>query len=212
MKEYFPALAYPFRDRGYVTSMIAVIILFIPVITSYALMLGKVANVIIYGYLFCFFMKMVLESSNGNDTICDFPPFESYMESMVLPFFRVTVLTLICFFPGTLSDNLEWKESTTWMLYIAGFLYFPLAFMRVSIMESITAISPIQIFRTFLKIPIPCILLSLFSAMVMVISTLASETSILINIVLVPVHFYMFSVLMNIMGRFFRNYEDAFDF
>lgn len=212
MKEYFPALAYPFRNSGYVTSMIAVIILFIPAITSYSLMIGKIASVIIYGYLFCFFMKMVLESSNGNDAICDFPHFESYMESMVLPFFRVTVLTLICFFPGALSTHLEWEESTTWLLYTAGFLYFPLAFMRLSIMESITAISPIQIFRTFLKIPVPCILLSLFSAMVMVIYNWKSETSIIINIALVPVHFYILSVLMNIMGRFFRNYEDAFDF
>lgn len=212
MKEYFPALAYPFRDRGYVTSVIAVIILLILVILPFAPLLGNVASIIIQGYLFCFFMKMVLESSNGNDAICDFPGFESYMESMVLPFFRVTVLTLICFLPGALSTHLEWEESTTWMLYTAGFLYFPLAFMRLSIMESITAISPIQIFRTFLKIPVPCILLSLFSAMVMVIYNWESETSIIINIALVPVHFYMLSVLMNIMGRFFRNYEDAFDF
>lgn len=212
MKEYFPALAYPFRDRGYVTSVIAVIMMFALAILPFSPMLGNIVSIILYGYLFCFFMKMVLESSNGNDAICDFPSFESYMESMVLPFFRVTVLTLICFFPGALSTHLEWEESTTCMLYIAGFLYFPLAFMRMSIMESITAISPIQIFRTFIKIPVPCLLLILFSAMVMAIYNWESETSIIINIALVPVHFYMLNVLMNIMGRFFRNHEDAFDF
>ncbi len=201
MKDYLTALGYPFRGHGRIITIISIILCWVSVFGG---------AIILTSYFTVFFMKMVQSSGMGEDDLCDFPsPYEGWIDSIILPYFRISALILVSFGPCALAVWQEWPDATVFILGLLGYLYFPMAFLRVALTESFHGMSPIGWWQSVSEIPWPYAKLTAFSTLVITICAILPEFYPAVFISR-PIQFILICISMNILGKFYRKHEDAF--
>lgn len=215
MSSYLSSLGYPFRERPAVF-FFGVMILWAMLLALWAPVIGVIANLFLMGYMCAFFMKMVQQSALGEDGICLFPDFESFFETIVMPYIRCIVCCVVSLLPLIIFGNMtDWGDDdfpgydlVLWGTLVFPILYLPAAFMRTAVLESFSGLSLRAWWRMCRRMPWAYLGLVLcFCTGGLVLYLLPSGY--LLNFAMVPVQLYIICVLMNICGRFMLKHEDA---
>ena len=158
-------------------------------------------------------MKIVWSTSTGNDALCDIPSFENFLDSIIKPTCRLFILALVCLaLPVATILSLDgiMAISVSLLLLLPSLFYFPVAFIRLSIMENITGLSPAECFDTIREIPGPYLLLCACSLPIWAF-LLITPFYTMFNFYTLPVQYYLICVYLNIMGKFYLKYKEEFD-
>jgi hypothetical protein len=160
------AFIYPMRGAGIFILLVGMII-FTGIRLGTVMMstgsvrgigLGGTMQLILGGYLFTFLQNIIHSTAAGDDEVPDLPGI-NFLEDILLPFFRLLGLVLVCFAPAiafvilavaTASPSLAIGVLPA-MLF--GCAYFPMAFLAVAILDSVGAVNPLVILPSILKVP-----------------------------------------------------------
>lgn len=213
MSDYLSSLGYPFRGRPMVF-VFAVLIIWAMLLAAWAPVIGWIAVFCFLMPFMCvFFMKMVQQSSMGDEEMCLFPELEEWLDGLMMPFIRLVVCIGVSFLPlAFYLHRLDWEMdgtgSMSWLFIAAGVIYFPGAFMRTSVLESFSGLSPVGWWMLVRKAPLSYAgLVGAFSVGGWVILNLPS--GLLMDFAMAPVKLYVTCVLMNMCGLFMLKHEFA---
>jgi hypothetical protein len=162
------AFGYPFRGSGFFLMLIGIII-FAGLKYGRVMMLaggfrpfvfGTLLQVFSGGYLFTFLQSIIHATTAGDREMPDLPGMSNFVDDILMPFFRLLGLVLICFTPAIgLAIWVGMSGETTGVVAVIGatvlgFIYFPMAFLAVAILDSVAAANPLVIVPSMLKVPI----------------------------------------------------------
>lgn len=209
MSDYLSSLGYPFRGRPMVF-IFGVLIIWAMYLASWAPVIGWIANFcFLMPFMGVFFMKMVQQSSMGEEEICQFPEIDDWFDSLLMPFVQLIVCMVVSFLPLVFYLNaVDWEPegSLIWLFIAVAAIYFPGIFVRTAVLESFSGISPLGWWQLVRKAPVAYAgLVGVFCAGLWVILIL--PTGPLTNFAMAPVKLYITCVLMNMGGRFMLKHE-----
>ncbi len=162
------ALAYPFRGGGIMMLIfgMAVLALFeISLLTvGMANLRLKIGGLFLTlftgGYFFSFLQNILHSTSSGDPELPDLPSFGNAWDDLALPFFRLLGLGLISFGAaiglevwGQVSDNQTVLYAAMATRFL-GFIYFPMAFLAVAMLDSLPAANPLVVIPSVFKVPL----------------------------------------------------------
>lgn len=156
------AFAYPFRGAGVFLVMVGIIIssslkygaLMISLGRFWMLVCGVIMQIIAGGYLFTFLQAIIHSTAAGDREMPELPGMSNFLEDILLPFFRLLGLTLICFGPAVAVGLAGVPAPAIYATAILGALYFPMAFLAVAILDSVGAANPLVVMPSILKVPL----------------------------------------------------------
>ena len=175
------AFAYPFRGTGIMILVVGALLIgglgwlsggtrfgFVPRTLGWTL----IVMVFAYGYLFSFTQNIIHSTASGEDEMPPLPSMGNFWEDILLPCLQLFGLTLVSFAPtiilgivyGTAifstlmqAGSMEGVAGKLMILgaaYIAGLVYFPMAFLAVAILDSVMASNPFTVLRAIFKVPL----------------------------------------------------------
>lgn len=146
MSDYLSSLGYPFRGRPMVF-VFSVMMVWGVFLAARDVLIGWIAAFcFLLPFMCAFFMKMVRQSAMGEEDICPFPELDEWLDSLMLPFVRLVVCIIVSFLPfAVYAHTAAWAADTTlaWLFLAAGVIYFPGVFMRTSVRERFSGLSPV---------------------------------------------------------------------
>ena len=107
------------------------------------------------GYLFSFLKNVIYASAEGDEQMPDWPELSEWKADIVSPMFQLVVTATLCFAPA-LTLHLWFEGDYPWLTGIfalAGCCYFPMAFLGVAMFDSLTALNPLFVVGSILKVP-----------------------------------------------------------
>jgi len=125
------------------------------------LIFGAILEIFAGGYLFTCLQAM-LHSTAAEDPEPPGPPLANFFDDIFVPFFRLLGLTVFCFGPAlglavwvllTQQEAFSAGHIALWAATIFGYLYFPMAFLAMAILDSIVAANPLLVVPSMLKTP-----------------------------------------------------------
>ncbi len=157
-------------------------------------------------------MKMVRQSGPWEKRIS--APFLNWMNGLTPScclFVRLVVCIIVSFLPfAVYAHTAAWAADTTlaWLFLAAGVIYFPGVFMRTSVRERFSGLSPVGWWGLVRRAPFSYAgLLGAICAGGWIILNLPSGP--LMDFAMVPVKLYVACVLMNMCGLFMLKHEFA---
>jgi hypothetical protein len=164
------AFVYPVRGMGILMIIAAMVIVSVLKFGQIAmkfgtirmLMFGIVLEICAGGYLFTF-LQAILHSTAAEDPEPPSPPFANFFDDIFVPFFKLLALFLFCFAPATalgvwviLTHQPEFSAGhfAFWGASLFGYLYFPMAFLSMAILDSMLAANPLLVVPSILKAPL----------------------------------------------------------
>ncbi len=145
MSDYLFSLGYPFRGRPMVF-VFSVMMVWGMFLAARDVLIGWIAAFcFLLPFMCAFFMKMVRQSAMGEEDICPFPELDEWLDSLMLPFVRLVVCIIVSFLPSAVyAHTAAWAADTplAWLFLAAGVIYFPGVFMRTSVRECFSGLSP----------------------------------------------------------------------
>ncbi|HEY5915096.1 MAG TPA: FHA domain-containing protein [Verrucomicrobiae bacterium] len=162
------AFLYPLRGAGVIIVIVG-IVLFGMIKGGHALfrfgtlrtiIFGVILEIFAGGYLFSYLQGIVHSSVAEDRELPDLPGIANFAEDVIIPFFRFLGLTLFCFLPaiGTgiwfLSSRAPGAEYVFLGAVAFGYLYFPMAFLAVAVLDAITAGNPLVVMPSIARVPL----------------------------------------------------------
>jgi FHA domain len=175
------AFAYPFRGTGILILMVGALLLgglgwlsggtrfgFVPRSFGWTL----IFMVFTYGYLFSFTQNIIHSTAIGEDEMPPLPSMGNFWEDILLPCLQLFGLSLVSFGPSIIlsimfgpaiasalledgsTGGVAAKLIVLAVAFIAGLVYFPMAFLAVSIFDSVMAANPFTVLRAIFKVPL----------------------------------------------------------
>ncbi len=207
------ALIYPFTGNG-VILMVAGTIFFI--VMSYFLLLALSCT----GYLFGYAKHIVASSAAGEDEPPDWPDFTDWKEDMLWPYLQLLALIVLTFSPAILllifppDDKLVFGGLMLAALAL-GAAIAPMGMLALSMFDTVTALNPVGLVWSILRIPGPYLVAALAFEAVIGVNVLKN----LVLMVIIPSTFvavvvasflnlYFIMVGMRILGLLFYTQED----
>lgn len=143
------AFAYPFRGKGLVI-LISGTLFFI--LMDWFL---SCLYIIAFAYFYNFLKDIIVTSAQGEDELPPWPEFTDIITDIVTPCFQFLGMVLICAGPG-----LAWliygpevgKLPIAFALFLLGAFYFPMALVGVAMFDSLSAMNPLLILNSIMKI------------------------------------------------------------
>lgn len=190
----------------------AVLIVWAMFLAAWAPLIGWIAIFCFLQPFMCaFFMKMVQRSAMGEEEICLFPELEEWLDDLMMPYIRLVMCMAVSFLPLVIYLGvMDWDMDSPliWLFIAAGAAYVPGVFMRTSVLESFSGLSPAGWWGLVRKAPLPYAgLLGAICAGGWVILSLPS--GFLMDFAMAPVKLYVACVLMNMCGLFMLKHEFA---
>jgi FHA domain len=128
-------------------------------------------QIVFYGYLFAYMQNVIQCTARGDESEADLPDITNFVEDIVIPCLQLLAIVLLSFGPaiGVLIWSYNGGESMAGMALIPaiilGCLYFPMGFLAVAMFDTVTALNPLLIVPSVIKVPlqylIACFLLVL---------------------------------------------------
>jgi hypothetical protein len=157
--EMLAAWKYPFRGNGFIILIAGTIFFALAGFAqNFMFLIGGLIFVFTTGYWLAYAQNVVSSSANGDDKPPAWPDLSDFIHDILMPFFQGTALFVIYLLPFFLA---LWKlpEEEPLSLIIAGGLLLlalfmmPMAWLAVSMHESIAGVSPHYVLRSILRIP-----------------------------------------------------------
>jgi len=162
------AFVYPLRGGGammilfgmFVLAMLKVGQLMLGFKSLRLVICGIVIVIFSGGYLFAFLQNILQSTAAEDNEIPELPGISNVVEDILLPFGRFLGLIVLCFLPGIAVG--VWAASSHHPLggqafvvaMILGGGYFPMAFLAVSLHDSILVANPMLVIPSILKAPL----------------------------------------------------------
>lgn len=156
--QIFGAFAYPFKADG-VILLVAGTIFYVVLgfVAAHAAIVGLAIVLFGSGYLVSYYQRILLTSATGEVKMPDWPDFTN-LGDFVSPVLQFIGTALFSFGPFIALNNFA-PPDAAWRLWaivaaiILGGLYFPMAFLAVTMADSLSALNPCIIIPSILKIP-----------------------------------------------------------
>ncbi len=158
------AFAYPFKADG-VILLVAGTIFYVVLgfVAARAAIVGLAVMFFGTGYLVSYYQRILLTSATGEAKMPDWPDFTN-LGDFVSPVLQFIGTALFAFGPFIALNSFA-PPDAAWRLWaivaaiIFGGLYFPMAFLAVTMADSLSALNPLIIIPAILKIPAAYLLL-----------------------------------------------------
>jgi len=117
--------------------------------------LGIIFNALCGGYVFLFMQSIITASANGEDRMPSYPLLESWWYDGVEPYLKLLLLLACCLASAVLCRSYLPFDAhwLTVLLGIAGFAYFSMALLAISLCDSMKAMSPAIVLPSICRIP-----------------------------------------------------------
>ena len=151
------AFTYPFQTDGlFILIGGTLFFLLMDFVNHFAGLIGLGLSVATTGYLIAYLQRIVNDSADGRAQMPDWPDFSNFTE-LCEPFGQFLVTFLISFGPAIGFYLFALK--TSWFLWAFfgslafGVIYFPMAWLAVTLFDSIGGVSPHVVLPSMLRIP-----------------------------------------------------------
>lgn len=136
----------------------------------FLMMRGLLLQIIFFGYLFAYMQNVIQSTARGDEKEADLPDITNFLEDLLIPCLQLLVTVLLSFGPviAVLIWSYNSEDNTAGMALIPavilGCLYFPMGFLAVAMFDTVTALNPMVIVPSILKLPgqylVACLLLA----------------------------------------------------
>lgn len=109
-------------------------------------------------YLNSYLQRVVVGTAMGEQSPPDWPELVDFTNDLLSPLFQLMVVTLASLVPaiivGILAEGTErWVNPAVWITCGLGVVYFPMAYLAVSMFDSVAAVNPLLVVPSILRIP-----------------------------------------------------------
>jgi hypothetical protein len=162
------AFGYPLRGGG-VFMVVAGVVLAAALKGGLVLMsigsirlfiMGVILEIAAGGYLCTYLQELVQSTVAEEKEMPDLPGIGNFLEDVLLPFFRLLGLGILSFGPTLIVAVLVARspghtgEAAMLAVLAAGYIYFPMAFLAVAVLDSILAANPLLVIPSIVKAPL----------------------------------------------------------
>jgi hypothetical protein len=214
------AFAYPFKGDGAILLLAGAVFFYaVGVLARFSSIIGLLLMVACAGYLISYYQRILLASAIGEDRMPDWPDFTDFGE-LLSPIVQFVGTFAFSFGPA-IAISIFAPEDTSWnpwgqrIAIVAGCIYFPMAFTAVTMADSLSALNPLVVIPSIMKILLAYLLAVAVLAAVFGINWLGSDVvSRILPIPIVPgilsefVGIYLAAVEMRILGLLYRSKKD----
>jgi hypothetical protein len=214
------AFLYPFKGDGMV--LLATGTIFYAIINAasffaqfafvYGLAVILMVSAFATGYLISYLRRILISSATGEEKMPDWPDISELWDDIVAPSLQFLGTVAVCYLPAAAvllfvaRDN-PWAGPARVAATLFGCGCFPMAYLAVSMFDSVGALNPLLIFPSILRIPFQYLVTVLLLAGVLAIRW-TGETFLerllpipfLVRIVFGFVGLYLLTVEMRILG------------
>jgi len=162
------AFVYPFRGNGFLLLVAGSFLYFLLQAGQIILLsgglrsfvIGTIIQIFVGGYLFAYAQSIVQTTAVEDRELPQLTGVSSFWEDVLLPFLQMLGLVLACFSPALLLQNVARSSGmpilaiATLPLYILGFIYLPMGFLAVVILDTLKALNPLVIVPSILRVPV----------------------------------------------------------
>lgn len=214
------AFAYPLQGDGLILLSAGAVFFFVlSIVSSFAALVGVILSFVAAGYAICYYQQILATSATGRDTMPDWPDFTGWAD-LIPPVLQFLGTLLFSFGPAIalnifVSAEQPWKPWAVIAAIGAGCIYFPMSFMAVALAESLTALNPLVIIPSILKIPGAYLLAVIILAAVLAVNWIGN--AFLPQVLPVPIlpgvlgefiGLYLATVEMRILGLLYRSKQE----
>lgn len=153
LSELAGAFRYPLVGSGAAMVIVGGIFFAILDFVSAFSIFGIIVAAIVTGYLLAYYSRVVSSSANGERELPDWPEFHNFQDDIIAPIFRAAAIILVTVVPTLYAVGTEQPELAL-VLGGVGLLYGPMAWMAVSLHESIWAANPLTVFTSIARVPV----------------------------------------------------------
>ena len=221
------AFLYPFKGDGVILLVSGTV--FIAILNAlsffarfaflYGLMVILLLTAFATGYLIAYLQRILASSATGKEEMPDWPDFSEFGD-ILSPFLQFLGTLAACFLPAlavwlfVARDN-RWAGPAQAAAVLFGCVYFPMAYLAVSLFDSLAAVNPLLIIPSILRIPLQYLLTVLLLAGVLALRW--EGTAFLENLLPIPIlpsvvlgfaGLYLLTVEMRILGLLYLANKD----
>jgi len=115
-------------------------------------------QVIIGGYLFAYLQGIIHSTAMDDRGEPVFPDITNFAEDIVIPFFQLLGTAAFCFGPAIVLAIVRLNTSVPFIgiailpAAALGCIYFPMAFLAVAMLDTVTAVNPLLVVPSMLKV------------------------------------------------------------
>jgi hypothetical protein len=156
------------------------------------------------GYLFAYMQNIISATAAGNDSPPGWPQISGFWDDVVVPCLRYITILALWLGPGFVI--LPASTPLGALLMLLGLFCVPMAFLTVSLADSIAGLNPLLIFSSITKVPGPYLIACAFFLVVVGVGTFCVSFFKLTPIFVLPavvgkfVSLYGLTVEMRILG------------
>lgn len=162
------ALIYPFRGMG-VFMLIVLTVLFMCIQGGGLMLLsggvrgpgmGFILMTLAAGYLFSYMQAIIHTTAAEDREMPQLPGVSSIWDDILLPCLQMLAMMGVCFGPAKALEFAAIKLENPALViatipaWIAGCIYFPMAFLALNILDSVMAVNPLIIVPSILRVPL----------------------------------------------------------
>lgn len=209
------AFTYPFRGTGWITFLagwLALAVLY--GVSQRSAVVGISGLLLTNMCLSAYLVRVVVSSSNGDEEMPPWPEISSFWGDIFMPAFRYGFVLFLCVLPPAI----QWGAGMKGAAIATGLLsayYLPMAWLAVSLHESLLAATPGKVFGAIAKVPYQYPVAALAVGVVLLGGEMASmrlsEMGMGAAALGYGVGLYLGFVVMRILGRLYYRNEESFD-
>ncbi len=162
------SFVYPFRGNGFLLMIAGSFLYFLWQVGQYllvhggglrSLFMGGVIQVFIGGYLFAYAQSVVQTTAVEERELPQLAGISGVWDDVLLPFLQMLGLILACFSPALIllafaaAMQLPVLAVAALPVFLLGFLYLPMGFLAVVILDTLKALNPLVIVPSILRVP-----------------------------------------------------------
>jgi hypothetical protein len=152
------AFTYPFKHDGLILlGAGTAFYTFINVVDHFVVLVGTILLILGTGYLINYLQRILAASALGDERMPDWPDYSSVAD-IFTPYLQFAGALAVSFSPAILiaifgAENLPLSAWHYPAALVLGCVLFPMAFLAVTLFDSLTALNPLLLVVSILKIP-----------------------------------------------------------
>ncbi|HXP62402.1 MAG TPA: FHA domain-containing protein [Dongiaceae bacterium] len=222
------AFSYPFKGDGVILLAGGTVCYALLSAASFFAMFGGFFGMAVIGmltafgagYLIAYLRRILTCSAIGDEEMPAWPEVSEFMDDILAPCLQLLVTALACFLPALalapfVGPDHPWAGPARAAAILYGCICFPMAFMAVSVLDSMAAANPLLVIPSILRIPLQYLLTVLLLGSVLALRWAGDAFlqsflpfPFLVGIVLGFVSLYLLTVEMRILGLLYLANKD----
>ncbi|MBI2925613.1 MAG: FHA domain-containing protein [Verrucomicrobia bacterium] len=148
------AFKYPFKRDGVMLLVGGALFLtFMSWLIARAFLFTIMLSILTFGYLAAYLQAIVATSAQGEPTMPRWPDLSNFWDDVVLPYFQMIGTLAACFGPAVLVLLGGGGPVLASLVALLGTVYFPMAWLAVSMVENLAGLNPMMLIPSMLKVP-----------------------------------------------------------